>query len=47
MSDSRNIVLPLMATALNAHGVARVICHEPLYKALAERFLQRMGQIEP
>ena len=44
MTDNHSIVLPLMATALIGHGVSRIICHEPLYKALAERFVRRMAQ---
>lgn len=44
MTDNHDLVLPLMATALTAHGVSRIICHEPLYKALAERFVRRMEQ---
>jgi H+/Cl- antiporter ClcA len=42
MTDNHSIVLPLMATALIAHGISRIICHEPLYKALAERFMRRI-----
>ena len=42
MTDNHNLILPLMATALIAHGMSRIICHEPLYKALAERFMKRM-----
>lgn len=41
MTDNHDLVLPLMATALAAHGVSRIVCHEPLYKAMAERFLHR------
>lgn len=44
MTDNHSIVLPLMATALIAHGISRIVCHEPLYKALAERFLSRMAR---
>ncbi|BCB27448.1 chloride channel protein [Sulfurimicrobium lacus] len=44
MTDDHNLVLPLMATALIAHGISRIICHEPLYKALAERFVRRVAQ---
>lgn len=39
MTDNHDLVLPLMATALIAHGVSRIVCQEPLYKAMAERFL--------
>lgn len=42
MTDNHDLVLPLMATALVAHGVSRIVCHEPLYKAMAERFLHRL-----
>ena len=42
MTDNHSIVLPLMATALIANGVSKVICPESLYKALAERFLRQI-----
>jgi H+/Cl- antiporter ClcA len=42
MTDNHNLVLPLMATALVGHGVSRVVCREPLYKALAQRFVDRL-----
>jgi len=42
MTGNHNLVLPLMATALIAHGISRIVCREPLYKALAERFVRRM-----
>lgn len=47
MTDNHSIVLPLMATALIANGISRVICHEPLYKALGERFVARMTPGNP
>jgi H+/Cl- antiporter ClcA len=43
MTDNHSIVLPLMATALIAHGLSRVVCREPLYKALADIFLRRLA----
>ncbi|MGO8754558.1 MAG: chloride channel protein [Gallionellaceae bacterium] len=43
MTDNHSIILPLMATALIAHGISRVICPEPLYKALAERFVRQLA----
>ncbi len=43
MTDNHSIVVPLMATALIAHGISRLICHESLYKALAERFVTRQN----
>lgn len=42
MTDNHGIVLPLMSTALIAHGVSRIVCPEPLYKALAQNFLRRL-----
>ncbi len=45
MTDNHNLILPLMATALIAHGISRIVCHESLYKALAERFLQRSANL--
>lgn len=39
MTDKHDIVLPLMAVALIANGASRLICREPLYKALAQRFV--------
>ena len=39
MTDNHNMVLPLMATALVATAVSRLICPRPLYRTLAERFL--------
>ncbi len=43
MTENHVVVLPLMATALIAHGMSRVICPEPLYKALAEQFIRRLN----
>jgi len=42
MTDNHDLILPLMATALIAHGISRIVCPETLYKALAERFLRKM-----
>ncbi len=39
MTDNHDMVLPLMATALVATAVSRLICPRPLYSTLAERFL--------
>lgn len=47
MTDNHDLVLPLMATALIANGVSRIVCHEPLYKAMAERFLHPMPKKQP
>ncbi len=47
MTDNHDLVLPLMATALIAHGVSRIVCQEPLYKAMAERFLHHVPKPPP
>jgi len=39
MTDNHNMVLPLMATALIASAVSRLVCPRPLYRTLAERFI--------
>ena len=38
MTDSQPWLLPLMATALIANAVSRLVCPKPLYRALAEDF---------
>ncbi|MGD9603826.1 MAG: chloride channel protein [Gammaproteobacteria bacterium] len=38
MTDKHDMVLLLMAAALIANGASRLVCPEPLYKALARRF---------
>lgn len=38
MTDDHAMVVPLMATALIAYGVSRLICPRRLYEALAESF---------
>jgi H+/Cl- antiporter ClcA len=38
MTDSRAMVLPLLATAIIADGVSALVCRERLYHALAKAF---------
>ena len=38
MTDNHEMVVPLMAAALIAYGVSRIICPRRLYEALAESF---------
>ena len=40
MTDNHEMLLPLMATSLIATGISRLICNEPLYRALALPFLK-------
>jgi len=39
MTDSHTMLLPLMATAFIASTVSKLICPEPIYRALARAFL--------
>lgn len=47
MTDNHAMVLPLMATAFIAYGVSKLICQEPIYRALAQSFLDRLREAEP
>lgn len=38
MTDNHDMLVPLMATALIAYGVSRLVCPQRLYEALAENF---------
>ncbi len=40
MTENQGMTIPLMATAMLAFGVSRLICRRPLYGALARRFLR-------
>lgn len=42
MTANHTILLPLMATAFIAYGTSRLVCHEPIYRSLAQGFLDRM-----
>lgn len=39
ITDNQQMTIPLLATAMLAFGVSRLICRRPLYGALARRFL--------
>ncbi|MGY0573341.1 chloride channel protein [Bradyrhizobium sp. RDM12] len=41
MTDNHSMVVPLMAAALIAHFVSRMICEEGIYHALAKGFVER------
>lgn len=43
MTANHDMVFPLMATALIAQGASRLVCPEPLYKALASAFVVRIA----
>ena len=42
--DNQQVTLALMATAFLAFGVSRLVCPQPLYTALADRFLETMDK---
>jgi H+/Cl- antiporter ClcA len=39
MTDDHRLLLPLMATALLANGVSRLVCRESIYQAMSRDFL--------
>jgi H+/Cl- antiporter ClcA len=39
MTDNQRMTIPLLATAMLAFGVSRLVCRRPLYGALARNFL--------
>ena len=47
MTENHAMVLPLMAAALLASGTSRLVCKQPLYKALALGFLHNVTPGEP
>ncbi len=47
MTDSQSMLLPIMATAFIAYGVSRLVCREPIYRALAWAFLENQQQKKP
>jgi len=46
MTDNHDMIVPLMAASLLATGCSRIVCHRPLYKALADQFIDRARQKE-
>lgn len=42
MTDNHGMVVPLMAAALTAHFVSRMVCEEGIYHALAKGFVERV-----
>jgi len=44
MTDNQRMKIPLLATALLAFGISRLVCRRPLYGALARRFLLAMSR---
>jgi H+/Cl- antiporter ClcA len=44
MTDNHGMVVPLMAAALIAHFVSRMVCEEGIYHALAKGFVERASR---
>jgi len=45
MTDNHDMIVPLMAASLLAAGCSRIVCHRPLYKALADQFVGRAERV--
>jgi H+/Cl- antiporter ClcA len=43
MTDNHQMLVPLMAAALIANAISKLICREGVFHALAQRYLQRTG----
>ncbi|MDE3208020.1 MAG: chloride channel protein [Pseudomonadota bacterium] len=47
MTDNHNMAIPLMAVSLIATATSKLVCREPIYKALSDRFVQQQQKPEP
>ncbi len=47
MTRNQTMLLPLIATALIAYSVSRLVCPEPIYRALAKSFLREPAPAPP
>ncbi len=41
MTDNQTLTIPLMATAVIAFGASRLVCPDPIYRTMAQAFLER------
>lgn len=44
MTDNNSLLLPILATVLIARGASALVCHTPIYKALAEQLMVAMDR---
>ncbi|MDH5179338.1 MAG: chloride channel protein [Gammaproteobacteria bacterium] len=44
MTNGSTMLLPLMTAALIAKGVSHLVCPQPIYQAMAEAYLHKLGQ---
>ncbi len=47
MTDNNALLLPILATVLLARGVSALVCHVPIYKALALQLVAKMDANRP
>jgi len=47
ITGSHTMALPLMATSFIAYGASRLVCREPIYRALARRFVETDAGMQP
>jgi H+/Cl- antiporter ClcA len=47
MTDNRGLMLPLMAVVLLGRASSALVCREPLYRSLAQRFLPQTAGAPP
>ena len=45
LTDNSDMLLPILATVLLARGASVLVCHTPVYKALALRLLDEAGEV--
>lgn len=43
MTDNHNLLLAMMTASLLASGASKLICHKPIYHALAENFIRALA----
>ena len=46
MTNNHSMVVPIMAAALIASSISRLVCPKPIYHTLAEAFLKRIKSTE-
>lgn len=44
MTDNQRMTIPLLATSLLAYGFSRLVCHRPIYSALARRLMKAIDR---
>jgi H+/Cl- antiporter ClcA len=47
MTDNQTLTVPLMATAVIAFGASRLVCPDPIYRTMAQAFLEKTVRRQP